>query len=152
MSVLSNTSATDDQSAAWQEALAHEHEAVHLLGLLGARTEAGTALATQLVDAYTAHRARRDHASRVLRGRGADPVAAAPAYSAPGPLETPVQLRAVAADLERRSQTVYASLVARTVEGDRVAAVGALVESAVREIALGGNPVAFPGAEDLTNR
>ena len=71
--------------AGLQTALAAEHAAVYVFGVLGAQTSrsAQPILFDQLSAAYVAHRAERDRLVRAVRDLGGEPVAAEPAYQVP---------------------------------------------------------------------
>ena len=138
-------------SAALQEALAAEHAALYLYGVLGARTSqlASPALFATLTDCYREHRARRDRLRLMLRDAGAEPVAAAPAYDVPAGWTGAQAITVAALGLETASAEAMAALVARTTGEQRRWAQGALVWSAVRQLELGGGPQTWPGAPEL---
>ena len=133
--------------AALQTALAAEHAALYVYGVLGARTsESGQpTVFAEVTDAYVTHRAWRDLLTRRLLDQGAEPAPAAPTYEVP---QQPVVARAAAA-LEARCAETYAFVVAHTSGADRQWAIGALVRTAVRQAAFGTAPGPFPGAPDL---
>jgi hypothetical protein len=89
---------------ALQKALAAEHAAVHLYGLLGGQSSKSQqpTLFALLEKTYDDHRASRDRLTVLVTKRGAEPVAAKSEYDVPGPTSTPTQIRAVARTLERR--------------------------------------------------
>jgi hypothetical protein len=132
-----------------QTTLAAEHAAVYVYGVLGgqASRSATPALAAALGEAYAAHRSRRDQLVAELTGREVEPVASAPAYELPARLRTRQQVEAAALDLERRCATTYAALVASSRTVWRRWAVGALTDSAVRELAFGGAAETLPGID-----
>lgn len=142
---------TDGEVAAAQEALAAEHAAVWLTGVLGARTSAtGTpALFLAVDEAYETHRARRDGLTAWLRDAGADPVAAAPTYRLPGEVAAPGAVRRLGRRLEQTTAAWWSGLVASSVGELRRDAAAALADAARREVSLGGRPSPFPGAPDL---
>jgi uncharacterized protein DUF4439 len=137
---------------ALQETLADEHAAVWLYGVFGGRTsQAATPdLYAMLRQAYDVHRGRRDQLARTVRDLGAEPVAAAVAYELPSPLQSTGDIRSAALVTERRCAAAYASLVAQSVGDQRRWAITALVDAAVRQLAFGGEPEAFPGLEGLS--
>jgi len=139
---------------ALQRALAAEHAALYVYGTLGARTSASAtpSLFADVSAAYAAHRSRRDQLHARLRERGADPVAAEPAYEIPEPLTTPAQVTAAALDLERACTATYAWLCGQTSGADRRWAVAALTDTAVRELTFRGSPEIFPGAGEHADR
>lgn len=132
---------------AMQDALAAEHAAVFGYGVVGGVL--GQGRRNQDLDAragVAAHRSRRDRLI-VIIGEGA--VAAEPLYALPFPVRTADEARRLAAELERRCAAVYASVVARTVDGQRRFAASALTDAAVRELTWGGRPDALPGVAEL---
>lgn len=136
---------------ALQDALAGEHAAVYVYGVLGGRVSASAEpdLAARLTSAYTAHRGRRDHLGARVRTHGGEPVAAQVGYLLPNPARTPDQLVAAARVTERRCADVYAAAVAGTSGVDRQWAVDALTDAAVRGLAFGGVAEPFPGVPEL---
>ena len=132
---------------ALQKALAGEHAAVHLYGLLGAQSSQSRqpALFALLNRFYLAHRAARDTLTTMVTAKGANPVAAELSYEVPGPITTPGQVQRAALTIEQRITRQYGELVANTSGADRRWAIGQLDASALRELALGGSPVPFPG-------
>lgn len=133
---------------ALQKALAAEHAAVHLYGVLGALSSKSRQpdLFATLTRAYEQHRATRDRLTVLISAKRADPVAAQVDYSVPGPTSTPAQVEAVARTVERRVTRTYAELVANTAGADRRWAITALNASALREVAFGAAPSPFPGS------
>ena len=136
---------------ALQQALAGEHAAVYVYGVLGARASASEQpeLSSRLVSAYTTHRGRRDRLTAVIRRAGAEPVAAEVAYRLPSPARTAAQLDAAALAVERRCAEVYAQATGSTSRSHRRWAVHALLDAAVRQLAFGGRPEDFPGVPEL---
>ena len=106
---------------ALQKALAAEHAAVHLYGLLGAQSSKSRqpTLFSRLDDTYEAHRAARDQLTVLVNAKGRDPVAAKVDYVVPGPTSTPAQIEAVARTIEHRVTRTYGELVANTAGSDR---------------------------------
>ncbi|VXB75431.1 ferritin-like domain-containing protein [Nocardioides sp. AX2bis] len=133
---------------ALQDALAAEHAALWVHGLLGAQTSRTTdpALAGLLDEAYAAHRERRDRLTELLVADGAEPVAALAAYDVPGDLGTAAGIERAALDLERGCAAVWATVVESTVGERRRLAVAVLTETAVRELDFRGTPEMFPGS------
>ncbi len=132
---------------ALQKALAAEHAAVYLYGLLGARSSQSRqpSLFRRLTDAFEDHRATRDRLTVLVSRSGADPVAAEVDYDVPGPTGTAVQIEAVARTVEQRVTLVYGELVENTAGTDRSWAITALDAAALRELAFGVAPSDFPG-------
>ena len=139
---------------ALQTALAAEHAALHLYGVLGAQTSRSTtpALHAGVSDAYAVHRGRRDELARLVRDEGGTPVAAEPTYEVPGPLGSASRVTAAALDLERSCAETYAWLVAHTAGSRRRWAVQALTNTAVRVLTFRGSPEIFPGAGEYADR
>jgi hypothetical protein len=134
--------------------LAAEHAAVFVYGALGAQTSqsAEPALYAELSSAYTEHRSRRDQLVRMIRDEGATPVAAEPAYELPADLGTADLVRSTALRLETSCAETYAFLVANSPRIRRRWAIGALVMTAVRELAFRGTPEMFPGSDEYADR
>lgn len=132
---------------ALQKALAAEHAAVHLYGLLGAQSSKSRqpSLFARLLQAYEVHRDSRDQLTVLISDKGVDPVAAQVDYEVPGGTTTPGQIEAVARTIERRVTRTYGELVANTAGGDRRWAITALDASALREVSFGAAPSNFPG-------
>jgi len=145
---------TEAEVAALQEALAGEHAAVWVYGVLGGQSSRSRtpSLFREVDAAYGAHRGRRDLLERTVRDLGADPVASEVAYELPNPVANPRQVEAAALLTEERCAAIYADVVARTTGGRRRLAVTALTETAVRQLGLRGSPEIFPGAGELADR
>jgi ferritin-like protein len=136
---------------ALQDALAAEHAAVYVFGVLGAQTSEfeQRTLFDSLLTAYQQHRSARDELVARIRKLGVQPVAAAPAYELPNGVSTPAQVVRAALVTERRATQTYGTLVAQTVGDDRAWAIDALDESAVRQLRFRGRPENFPGTQGL---
>lgn len=143
---MTSTAATTETDAL-QATLAAEHAAVWVYGLLGARTSRSSEpqLAATLRAAYDAHRERRDALTGELASLGATPVGSAPAYTAPGGIDTGAGRAAAALALERACAETYAALVGSTTGDRRTRAAAMLGDAAVRELGFGGGPEPFPG-------
>jgi hypothetical protein len=136
---VSSGTSTEGAADALQSALAAEHAAVYAYGVVGGVLGAGDRLAAT---AYTAHRGRRDQLTSML---GAEAVAAEPAYRLPFDVDGPGRARRLARRVEERCAAVYADVVSRTAGADRLYAARALRDCAVRGLAWGREPEAFPG-------
>jgi hypothetical protein len=134
---------------ALQKALAAEHAAVHLYGLLGAQSSKSRqpVLFARLTQTYVAHRQSRDRLTVLVSAKGADPVAAKVDYELPGSSSTAAQIEDVARTIERRVTRTYGELVANTAGADRRWAITALDASALREVGFGVRPSTFPGLD-----
>lgn len=132
---------------ALQKALAAEHAAVHLYGLLGAQSSKSRqpVLFARLSAAYEAHRDSRDRLTVLVSAKGEDPVAAEVDYDVPGRTSTAAQIEAVARTIEGRVTRTLGELVANTAASDRRWAIAALGASALREVTFGVSPSHFPG-------
>lgn len=139
---------------ALQTALAAEHAALYVVGVLGAQTsESGSpALYAALRTAYTDHRGRRDVLVRTLRDQEVEPVAAEPAYEMPADLSSEDAVTRRALRLERACAASYAYLVASSPGPERRWAVTALQMTAVRELDFRGTPEMFPGGDEYADR
>lgn len=138
-------------TAALQECLATEHAAVHLLSTLGGVTSAtrDPALHTLITSRHRAHRGRREYLTAVLRGLGADPVAAATAYVLPPDLGSAAEVRASGLTSEQRCAETYAALVSQSTDDVRTWAIAAIAESAAALTQWGSPAEPFPGAPEL---
>jgi hypothetical protein len=136
---------------ALQAALAGEHAAVHVYGVLGGRVSVSEAPRTAVAvrSAYDIHRARRDQLHTLVSELGGEPVAPAVAYELTGPADTTAQIEREARGIESRSAAVYAQAVASTVGAPRQWAITALCDAAVRTLGFGGEPEAYPGLPEL---
>lgn len=136
---------------ALQRALAGEHAAVYLYGVVGGRVSVSThaELWQRVRDAYNLHRGRRDQLVSMVRTAGAEPVAAEVSYELPNAAMTPAQLERVALEVEQRCAAVYADTVGSTAGANRQWALDALEDAAVRLLGFGGEPEPFPGLGEL---
>lgn len=136
---------------ALQGALAAEHAAIYVHGVVGARVSAAAQpeLWQRVRDAYTVHRERRDRLQSLLRTAGATPVPAEVAYELPTPAGTPEELESAALEVESRCAAVYADTVGSTSRAARQWALDALEDAAVRRLGFGGLPEPFPGVGEL---
>lgn len=132
-------------------ALAGEHAAVYLYGVIGGRVSvsAQPVLWQRVRDAYNLHRGRRDQLVAMVRAAGADPVAAEVSYELPNAAMTPEELEAAALEVEERCAAVYADMVGSTAFANRQWALDALEDAAVRLLGFGGEPEPFPGIGEL---
>ncbi|MEX0426411.1 DUF4439 domain-containing protein [Nocardioides sp. DS6] len=133
--------------AALQTALAAEHAAIYVYGVLGGRTSASQdpTLADSLRTAYDDHVTARDALIDRVVAAGSDPVGSSAAYARPGGIDSPSGVRRAALQVERRCAAAYLAGMAAVTGTDRRLLVGALGDTAVRELAFGGAPETFPG-------
>jgi hypothetical protein len=136
---------------ALQATLAGEHAAVDVFATLGGRVSASEhpATAARLREGYEAHRARRDDLRTRLTDLGEQPVAPAAGYEVDDDSRDPGRLTASARRAEERCAAVYAQLVGSSTGPTRRWALQALTDSALRTLALGGTPSAYPGLPEL---
>lgn len=136
-------------TAALQTALAAEHAAVWLYGLLAARTSAASHpdLLALLEATYLVHRGRRDEWEEVLRSDGVDPTPASASYVEPGPLDDATQIQGAARDAEAGAASTYGYLVANTSGERRRTAAAAVRDAAVRHVSFAGTASTAPGTE-----
>jgi hypothetical protein len=134
---------------ALQKALAAEHAAVFLYGVLGARTSGSQqpTLFARLNSAFDDHRDQRDALTVLVSAKGADPVASLVDYRVPGSVATPGGVTATARTIEQRLTRTYGELVANTSGADRRWAITSLDRSAVREASFGAATGNFPGLD-----
>jgi hypothetical protein len=133
---------------ALQTSLAGEHAALFVVGFLGAQTSESSSpqLYATLRDSYSAHRERRDLLEDRVRAEGAEPVAAAASYDLPDVRpDDPTTVAAAALAVERACGATYGFLVANATGTERGWAIDAVLDSATRELGLGGRPRTFPG-------
>ena len=132
---------------ALQRTLAAEHAAVFVYGALGAQTSqsATPTLFSEVTAAYLVHQERRDVLVGMVEELGAEPQAAEPGYELPSDLSTPEAVSARALRVERAASATYAYLVASSRADVRQWGVEALLDSAVRQLAFGGDPQPLPG-------
>ena len=133
--------------AALQAALAGEHAAVYLYGVLGGQVSRSQTpeLADLVATGYAEHIARRDALNVLVSRHHADPVASAAAYRTPDGVDTPDGARALARRIEDRCLQLYGQVVEHTVAADRRWAVTALRDAALEVIEYGARPTNFPG-------
>ncbi|CAN5343326.1 ferritin-like domain-containing protein [soil metagenome] len=132
---------------ALQDTLAAEHAALFVVGYLGAQTSASAQpdLYGELSSAYEVHRSLRDELVDRVRQAGGEPVAAAASYELDDVAGDPTRIRRRALALERACSAAYGFLVANSPGAERRFAVDVLIETALRELALGGRPRVLPG-------
>lgn len=149
-------SLSTDEQQALADALRAEHAAVYAYGLVDAY--AAPQRRTAVNEAASAHRARRDATTSLLRTNGVAPPAAEAGYVIPMPVTDPTTAVALAAEIENETAVAWRSLLERsnpqpggTAMGLRSTAVGSLTDCAVRgarwRVVLGQSPPtrAFPG-------
>lgn len=133
---------------ALQAALAGEHAAVHVLGVLGGQSSQSRqpVLFAALNASYNAHRRNRDRLTAYVAAAGGTPVAAEVTYALPARMTTTSEIDDAALRVERRITETYGQLVENTIRAERRWALVALEESAVRQLEFRGTPEMFPGS------
>lgn len=139
---------------ALQAALAGEHAAVYVFGVLGAQTSESVRpkLWADLDAAYLWHRAARDQLVAEISAGGLIPVAAAASYRLPNAVGDADQVARAALVTERRVTDTYGTLVAETTGRLRRWAIRSLDESALRQLRFRGRPEIFPGTGSLAGQ
>lgn len=132
---------------ALQTALAGEHAAVYIYGVLGGQVSRASQpqLARLVGKLYDTHVSRRDRLTLLIHAHRVQPDAAAPAYRLPNPLRDPSQLRAAARLVEERCLQIYGQTVGSTAGPDRAWAISTLVAAATQGLSLGITPTDYPG-------
>jgi hypothetical protein len=134
---------TETELRLTQRWLALEHEAIWVLGLVGARFP-------DLADAARkdvgAHLATRDRLRTVARSLGGQPVATAAAYDVTDPADASAA-RTLIQDVESRIAAACVRLVAETTEKARDHAVRGLRTASLAQVRWGAEPEAFPGLD-----
>lgn len=133
-----------------QTAVAGEHAALWVLGVVGAQAPADSSLREQVTAAYRTHRTQRDHLVARITELGGNAVPAEPAYTL-GDVSTQAAGYAAALEVEQKAAAIYADLVTHTTGADRAWAIKALVESSIRQLRFRGSPEIFPGTSELAN-
>ena len=131
-----------------QQALAAEHAALYAYGVSGGVVDPASAEGVRALDAYAAHRTRRDRLEDAVQDLGGEPVAAEPGYALPGPVTTTATAIRLAVRVEDRCAAAYAQLVASSTGRLRRDAIDWLTDSATRGLDWGAEPTAFPGLVD----
>jgi hypothetical protein len=135
--------ATREQLAALQAALAAEHAAVYGYGLVGALLPAGEQ--GSAMSDWTLHQRARDTLAEMITRLGATPVAAAAAYGTPFPVADAASARRLAAAIEDGVTRAYLGIVAVTDPKLRTFGALAMQQPASRAAAWRGTTTAFPG-------
>ena len=138
--------------SALQDCLRAEHAAVYGYGVVGGIMATAAPASPDRANAdasYLVHRDRRDRLAALIDGLDADPAAAEPAYQLPFEVGGRAGARRLARRIEDRAAAVYAQAVAATVGATRELVAEALTDCAVRGVAWGAAPEAFPGLAEL---
>jgi hypothetical protein len=129
--------------SALQTALGNEHAAVYGYGVLAVRLTGAERDAAR--NAYNTHRARRDILIGLIEAQGDKPVAAAPAYAIPFPVNTAADAKRLATQLEQRLGASYADVILSSSGDTRRTGLEWLTDATVRAVQWSGTSVAFPG-------
>jgi hypothetical protein len=130
-------------------ALEAEYAAVYLCGLIGGRAsrDGKPAEIARINTLYVAHRTRRDQLIALLNARQIAVPAPAVAYTPPIDPISASSRTACARQIEVRSESIYAQLVAATTGPERAFAINALASVSAAAVGLGQAPSTFPGLE-----
>ena len=143
------TAARSEATPAWiealQTALAAEHAATYLDGVLGARAAAGSAQRTRLTDDLARHQDRRDGLTALLLSLGARPVGPDAAYALPTERSDAAALARAAAQVELATVGPALGVIAAAPAARRAGEAAAAVVAAVAGVGWGGAPSARPG-------
>ncbi|MBF4160505.1 ferritin-like domain-containing protein [Nocardioides acrostichi] len=142
---------SDALPEALQDALAAEHAALYVVGVLGGRTSQSAApvLFTRLTSAYDRHRDQRDRLVAELERLGVDPVGAEAAYVLPGGLGSAAGVETALGDLETRLCAAYAALVSASISTVRRWAGETLTACALAALDAGEDAEPLPGLPHL---
>jgi hypothetical protein len=125
------------------KALAAEHAAVYVYGLLAARNSGR--LRSSLTSAYNAHRRRRDQFRTLVTERGGAPVEAEVSYALPFEPDGSTESVRLATFVEEGVTAAYLELVAVEDALIRRVAAMAMQESVTRSYTLRPEIIALPG-------
>jgi len=133
--------------SALQAALAGEHAAVYLYGVLGGQVSRSKQpqLAALVTTLYDTHVARRDRLTLLVSRHHVDPEAAASAYRLPNTLTNATQIRAAARRIESRCLQLYGQTIGSTSGADRAWAISTLLAASKQALAVGIAPNDYPG-------
>lgn len=131
---------------ALKRAVAAEHAAVFVYGVLGAQTSRTKqpALYAGLVEAYQVHQTRRDLWLAQLHDEGVEADAPPAAYD-PGEITGPNAIQRRARRIESDCAETYVYVVANTVAEVRRTAADALSDAGVRGLGFGAHAEELPG-------
>lgn len=143
------TALSDDTIAALQTALAAEHAALWMYGLVAAYNPK---VRDDVAAAVISHQGTRDTAANMIVGGGGTPVGPDAAYTAPEPASDPASALALALAIEADCANAWRAVAGFTDDSTlRGTALSALTECAMRMVgwrrAAKSDPitVAFPG-------
>lgn len=127
-----------------RKALAAEHAAVFVYGLLGARTTGS--MRARITRAFDTHRDRRDELRELITARGGKPAEPAPSYALPSVPSTASAAARLAAHVETGIVAAYLELVAAADAELRAYAALVMQEAATRSYSFRpAITTAFPG-------
>lgn len=129
---------------AWSAVVSGEDAAVYAYSVAGARLPSSAR--RRALAGLDAHRAARSRAAAIVTASGGTPPPAAAAYQLPDDVNSPAGARAVMADVDNALVATYADAAAATTGDDRRYAARTATECAVRAVAWGAAPQAFPVA------
>lgn len=120
-----------------------EYGATYAYGLIGAQVSGADLVRAR--NALESHRQARDKLRTDLAALSAAIPAPAPAYNTGEPIDDAAAAANLAIDVERRLVPRWAQVAAASGGDSRAQAVRSAQECAVRAVAWGGAPQAFPG-------
>lgn len=129
-------------AAAWAAVVSGEDAAVWAYSVAGARVP--DAARARALAGLEAHRAHRDRATALLIEEGGTPPAVPAAYELPFATDTAQAARRLMALVDNRLVALYADAAAGSVDADRRWAARTGAEAAIRAVAWGAAPQAFP--------
>lgn len=129
---------------AWSAVVAGEDAAIFGYSVAGARV--GTDDRRAALAGLESHRSSRDRAAAAVVATGGTPPAAAASYQLPFRAGSPARARDLMAVLDNALVGPYADAAAATSGDDRRWAARTAAECAVRAVAWGAEPQAFPTA------
>jgi hypothetical protein len=122
--------------AGWQQIVGAEAAVAYAYGVAGAQLPQPEQ--DRAADLYARHDQARDDALLALTAAGGEPVAIPSFFQLPGPVDTPVQARALLALVESRLSVNYADLAAALPAADRQRALDGVLQATDRSLSWGG--------------
>lgn len=127
---------------AWSNVVTAEDAAIYAYGVAGARLkEPSRSRAHRILDE---HRTARTAAAGMVTAAGGEVPPPAAVYSLPGQVNAPSDAQALLAHVENALVPYYAAAAGASPGGERRPAARRAAECAVRAIAWGADPQAFP--------
>ncbi len=127
---------------AWAAVVAGEDAAIYAYSVAGGRV--GSGVRRRALAGLDTHRASRSRAAAAVIASGGTPPPAAPAYELPEDIATARGARAAMASVDTALVATYADAAAAATGDDRRWAARTAADCAVRAVAWGAAPQAFP--------